>query len=171
MPKTSVTSAISATVDDVASILEGVERIAGVLNKPRSVVLIVENHTGRKLTRIWDHHDHGGYAVTPSARIAARGVNIYGSQNKANSIGTGTTGAVMYSIEGDDNLALYMYWKNPFIGANKCGAYLCSLLGITSPKTRQPLFIPYFDDELKAVATCGAGDQAAEMRFELLKGE
>jgi hypothetical protein len=167
----SVVSAVATTVDDAASILEGIQRIAGVLNTPRSVVLIVENYTKRKLTRIWDHHAHGGFAVTPSAIIAAKGVNIYGSQNKAMSIGTGTEGGVMYQLEGDEKSAFYMYWKNPFIGSNKCGAFLCTILSNDAPAGTPPLFLPYFDDAFKVVATCGAGDKEVEMRFELLKGE
>lgn len=168
----SVLSAVATTVDDAASILEGIQRIAGVLNTPRSVVLIVENYTKRKLTRIWDHHVHGGFAVTPSAIIAARGVNIYGSQNKAMSIGTGTEGAVIYQLEGDEKLAFYISWKNPYIGSNKCGAFLCTLVPNDGlPAGLPPLFLPYLDDAFKAVATCGAGDQEVEMRFELLKGE
>jgi len=167
----SVVSAVATTVDDAASILEGIQRIAGVLNTPRSVVLIVENYTKRKLTRIWDHHAHGGFAVTPSAIIAAKGVNIYGSQNKAMSIGTGTEGGVMYQLEGDEKSAFYMYWKNPFIGSNKCGAFLCTILSNDGPAGAPPLFLPYFDDAFKVMATCGAGDKEVEMRFELLKGE
>jgi hypothetical protein len=169
----SIVSAVATTVDDAASILEGIQRIAGVLNTPRSVVLVVENYTKRQLTRIWHHHAHGGFAVTPSTIIDPKGVNIYGSQNKAMSIGTGTEGGVMYQLEGDDKLGFYLYWKNAFIKTkgNQCGAFMCTVLSADVPAGVPPLFLPYLDDAFKVVSTCGVGNQAAEMRFELMRDE
>ena len=169
MSGTPVVSAIAATVGDVASILEGIQTIAGVLNTPRSVVLAVENYTKRRLTRILDNHVNGGFAVTPSTIIAAGGVNIYGSQNKAMAIGTGTEGTVRYQLEGDENWALGIYWNNPFIGENKCSAFVGKLQSV--PGGLPPMLIPDPNIKFRAAATCGAGDQGAEMRFELLKNE
>ena len=170
-----VIGAISATVDSAASILKGIKEISEVLNTPRSVVLVVENHTKIRLTRIWDHHKHGGFAVTPSSAIEPQSANIYGSQKKGGAIATGTSGAVIYRLEGENglgnqDLAIYIHWSNPYLGKNKCGISLVSLLGLTNETNQMPIFAPYIEDKFEAVATCGAGNQEVEMRFELHEG-
>lgn len=76
----------------------------------------------------------------------------------------------MYRLEGEDGLAkqgvaIYMHWSNPYLGNNKCGISLVTLL--TSENDKKPFFIPYTEGKFEVVSTCGAGNKAAEMRFEL----
>jgi hypothetical protein len=173
-----VASAVVAAVGELPKIMEGIEKVGNMLHTDRSVVVIVENFTKRRLSKVWDFHRRGTFAVTPSAIIAGRQANIFGSQSKAGSILTGTEGAVLYQLEddGDEKLGLYIYWKSPAVGAKKCSAFLCTIVGESPVAGTPPLFLPYLDDALdlgdtlKVVATSGGGEQA-EMRYTLLKDE
>jgi hypothetical protein len=48
---------------------------------------------------------------------------------------------------------------------------MCTLLPADVPAGAPPFFVPYLDDVFKVVSTCGVGNEAAEMRFELLRDE
>jgi hypothetical protein len=169
MSATSIVSAISASVHDVASILEGIKKIAGLLNTPRSGVLVCENFTKRELIKIDDNHVHGGFVQTPPGIIAPETVMICGVENKAGSIGTGTEGTLTYQLAGTE-IAFLMYECIPYVGINKCSAGVFTIQGSSPLPGGPPILFPYFDDEYKTVATCGVGKQGAEMRFSLLKG-
>lgn len=169
-----VVSAIATAVNDVASTLEAIERIAAVLNTPRSAVLTFENYTKRKLTKIFESITSGGYAATPSPIIDPETTMICGARNTAGSVFRGTKGIVMYEIEvqeEDDRLALYAGWHVPWEGPNTCTAVLLTVLGDSPFPGGPPLFTAYSGDALTAQATCGVGKQDADMRFSLLKNE
>ena len=171
MTAVAAVSAVVAAVGDANKIIEGIQKIGETLHTARSVVVIVENHTKRKLTRDWDHHNHGGWAVTPSTIIGGQEANIFSSQSKAGSIGTGTEAAMLYLLEGDEKLGLYIFWDNPAFGAKKCTAFLCTIVAESPLPGGLPIFSPYFDDTLKVVATGGVGNEKVEMRYELLRNE
>ncbi len=111
---------IVAAVGAAAAIASGVQQVLGVVNKPRSVVCIVENHTDRALMRAGDHHDHGGYAVPSDSQIAPQTVDIFGSQSKGGSLFTGTEGWIGYNTQ--DGGLFFVHWNNPHIGGNSCHA-------------------------------------------------
>jgi hypothetical protein len=164
-------SVLSYGVTETAAIVTGIETIAGVLNKPRSVVLIIDNHTKVKLTRIYSFHKNGGWEVPPASILPARTTQIYGAANKANAIGPATEGHVIYELAGgDERIACLFYWNNPFVGSNKCSAQLYTIVADSPVAGYQPILFPYLEDAYKVTSTCGVGDQDAQMRFELLPG-
>ncbi len=120
------------------------------LNSSRSVVLIVANATGLPLRLVNTHHDHGNFATSPEATIEPGKPGVFGSVNKANSIGTGTEGNATFG--NANGLNFRISWDNPFIGGNESSA-------VTSGN----------DGLYRAIATTGAGDQKAEMRYTLLQ--
>ena len=125
-----------------------VDQIAAILNEPRSVILEVHNFTDVTLNRRSDNHAHGGFASPPSGQIPPQTSELFGSQSKAWSVATGTEGSVTY--EGD-GFELKIWWDNPFFGGNSCSATL------SGPRA----------DSFDVVATPGAGNEKAEMLYEL----
>lgn len=132
----------------VADVVEATARVAAVLNKPRSVILQINNRTSGPFRLLSHHHDHGGFAEPPDQEIPPGKVEIFGSQSKAWSLGTGTEGNVVYSGDGFE---LTVYWDNPFVDGNTARA---SLKG---PKT----------SAYKATAIAGAGNEKAQMKYEV----
>jgi hypothetical protein len=86
------------------------------LDHPRSVVLILANHTDDELRFVADHHAHGGYKATPQSKLPPQEVLTFGSQDTG--FMTGTEGYAVWQI-GDKKADTYlqMHWGNPFLGA------------------------------------------------------
>ena len=100
-------------ISDVRKTIEGI-------NSPRSVVLEVFNATKFTLRQVSSQHDHGDFAITPDAVIEPQKFNIFGSKSVSDSVFTGTEGSVTYG--GNGGFALKVFWDNPFLTGNSCGA-------------------------------------------------
>jgi hypothetical protein len=131
---------------------EATARVAAVLNKARSVILQINNRTSGPLRLLSHHHDHGGFAEPPDQEIPPGKAEIFGSQSKAWSIGTGTEGNVVYSGDGFE---LTVYWDNPFVA--KPGGGNTARASLKGPKA----------SAYKATAIAGAGDEKAQMKNEV----
>ena len=155
-----ILEAIVAAIDAASSITSGIEKVGKALDGQRSVVLVVENMLSHRLERLGDGHDHGGFAVTPSAIIPPKSVAIFGSQDKG--FMTGTKGWVKYGVldQRDEDSVMEINWSNPFVGANKASGTAWANGG-KSPLDRSDLF--------RVLTVCGAGDKTAEMRYSLLR--
>jgi hypothetical protein len=150
-----IPEAIVAAVGAAGDITDGIRKVGNALDGDRTVVLIVENTSAHALERISTSHDHGGFAVTPSAIIPAKSVAIFGSQDKG--FMTGTEGQVKYRVKDkrDDNTVMTITWKNPFAGKNAASASVRDNGNASK--------------YLRTLAVAGAGDKEAEMRYTLLK--
>jgi hypothetical protein len=143
---------VTAVVGAAAAASDAFINVTKALNGARSVVIEVDNHTFGKMRRVRAHHIHGGFAVTPSSEIPPKMADIFGSQSKAFSVGTGTEGGMGYVIEGIPG-ELSIEWLNPFVGENR---------------TRQAVAggnLALF----RMVNTTGAGNEHAHMRFEVFE--
>jgi hypothetical protein len=138
---------------------QALKQVMDTFNESRSVALIVENFTGFQLNRIADDHAHGGFAVTPNAQIPPQTADVFGAQKKGGFLGealwTGTEGSIMYDCGGRFNMEVY--WNNPYSGPNSCSAWLMH------PQHGGPVGVDF-----RVVATCGVGNEKAEMRYELI---
>ncbi|MDQ3896878.1 MAG: hypothetical protein M3326_06445 [Actinomycetota bacterium] len=133
----------------VGSVLDVGKKTLDILNPNQSVVVEVQNNTSRTLTRVSDNHDHGGYAKTPQTRVEPGKSEVFGSQDLAGSVFTGTEGSVDYAVSKGGTVSIH--WDNPAFGGNSCSA---STSG---------------DPTLSVVATCGSGNKDAHMRFEVFE--
>lgn len=134
-----------------AASAQALSAIIPQLNGARSVIIEIDNKTFATLKRIRDHHDHGGFAVTPSSEIPPGTADVFGAQSKSFSIGTGTEGSITYSVDGTAELTIS--WDNPFIGDNESSA---SVSG-----GHLALF--------RVVTTTGVGNTGAHMRYEVFE--
>jgi hypothetical protein len=139
-----------AAVLAAIQLAQAIADVGKQLNGPRSVIIEVDNNSSETINRISDHHDHGGYAVTPSSTIPAKMADVFGSQSRGHSIATGTEGDIVYAGDG---FHLRVYWDNPFIGNNSGSV---TLSGFKASRYR-------------VVSTIGAGDTDAHMRYELFE--
>jgi hypothetical protein len=130
-----------------------IQAVGAVLTAGRSVIIEVDNNTDLTLVKIDDTHDHGGFAALPKLTIPPHSVDVFGSQSKGGSVGTGTEGSVTYGAGG---LQMQIEWNNPFIGGNetKVGQ---NNSGLGGPDATRFL----------AVHQTGAGNQQAQARFML----
>lgn len=143
---------VVATIKDVGAVAEAIDKVKKAiddLTPPRSVVLIINNDTDRTLRKTEEHHDHGGWAVTPTFEIHPRTVLVFGSRSKG--LWTGTEGYIVYAVEGMD-ASIRVYWDNPYIGSNS------SDLSVTGSDT----------EGFELNHETGAGNEKAEMRYELI---
>jgi hypothetical protein len=136
-----IVSAGAASAQALASVVP-------LINGARSVIIEIDNSTGATLRRVRDHHEHGGFAVTPSSEIPPLHADVFGAQNSAGSIGTGTEGEVFYEGLGR---GFRIFWVNPFLGENEIDANVHG--GNLAP--------------LRIVTTKGAGNTHAHMRYEV----
>jgi hypothetical protein len=135
-------------IGGVAADANAIAKVIQTLNEPRSVILEVDNNTSDIVTRLSDNHQHGGFSAVPHGTIAAKGTDVFGSQSASWSVATGTEGTVTYQGNG---YTLTIYWDNPFLGSNNCS------INIAGPNAEQ----------YRVVATCGNGNQKAQMRYEI----
>jgi len=148
-------SSPSSTFDDIQKqILQQIvkaiiDEIISQLSEDRSVVSIIDNQTDYSLRRMAVQHYHGGFGETPSPFIGPKTVEVFSSQSVGGSVATGTEGFVEYASE---HFTLKAYWNNPFFGGNEARAELSGA---------RPEIVT-------AEAIAGAGDEKAEMRFDLL---
>jgi hypothetical protein len=134
-----------------AASAQALSAIISQLNGARSVVIEIDNNTNTILRRVRDHHDHGGFAVTPSSNIPPQHADIFGAQSNSFSLGTGTEGNVVYTFDGLAELTIS--WVNPFVGGNESrGAVSGGQLAL-----------------FRIVTTTGVGNTAAHMRYELFE--
>ena len=143
---------VAAVVGAAAAASDAFINVTKALNGARSVVIEVDNHTFGKMRRVRAHHIHGGFAVTPSSEVPPKMADIFGSQSKSFSVGTGTEGGIGYVIDGASG-ELSIEWVNPFVGENR---------------TRQSVSggnLALF----RIVNTTGAGNENAHMRFEVFE--
>src|SRR5262245_50054208 len=92
---TSVPAEIAGFFKQVRSTVEDIQAIAKVLNGKRSCVIEVDNNTKLTWTVEKHHHSHGGFAdPPPRVQLGPESANTFGTQNKSNSIMTGTEGQV-----------------------------------------------------------------------------
>lgn len=151
MAEQSPTGAMAA-IADVAAVADAIDKVKKAiddLNPPRSVVLIVNNDTDRTLRKTEEHHDHGGWAATPTLLIRPRTVLVFGSKSKG--LWTGTEGYIVYAVDGAD-ASIRVYWDNPYVGSNS------SDLAISGSEI----------EGFEVNHETGAGNEKAEMRYELI---
>jgi hypothetical protein len=154
-----ILEAVLAAVGAAGKISKSVDQLGRTLDGDRSVVLIVENKTQHPLERVSQHHDHGGFDVTPEISIPPMSVALFSSKD----IGfeTGTAGQVKYRVHDGqaEDTVLEINWANPFIGTNKATGYAWANGG-KSPHKASALY--------KGAAVAGGGDKKVEMRYSLL---
>jgi hypothetical protein len=129
-------------------VINGVKSTLPHVFRSRSVIVEVSNQTNLNLRVTANRHKHGGFnsQLLPQDRIPAKHFNVFASG--ATGVATGTNGSVDYSAPG---LGLRVWWSNPYIGSNKCGA---TLVGPSASQYRITSF-------------CGRGNHGAMMRFTL----
>lgn len=132
--------------------VDKIQSVVNALNGARSVVVTVANNTSRDIQLLRTHHDHGNFALPAPGLVKSRESVVFGSQNTAGSIGTGTEGSVTYGLNG---LEATFNWDNPFIGENSADG---SLAG---PET----------NAFRIVVQSGAGNQKAPFRFDIFEIE
>src|SRR5262245_18739678 len=136
-----------------AASAQALSAIIPQLNGARSALIEIDNKIpGVTLRKLADLHQHGGYAVTPQSEIPSGMADVFGSQNSAGSIATGTQGAIDYNGVG---LKFYISWQVPFAGNNEIGAHVFG--GTLAPA--------------RIVTHNGVGNTAAHMRSEVYPGE
>ncbi|MEH7041031.1 hypothetical protein V7057_24860, partial [Bacillus pseudomycoides] len=148
---TRIIAEIVAIAGGAAAVSEAISKVKSalsIINPPRSVILIFENHTNTTLRKVRENFEHGGWAVPPEGEIPPNSALIFGARSSAGSIATGTEGRITYAGDG---IEVTLYWDNPFIGSNECN------ITISGPKAAQ----------YRVHHACGAGDTDAQMRYEL----
>ena len=142
------------TFDDIGHELQAIrdalgslKSITDQLNTARSIVGIVLNNTSTKLTRTFDQHDSGGFAVIPPLEIEPGKAGAFGSQSSSGALFTGTVGSVHYAADG---FVFKCDWNNPWAGSNSAEGVIDDNSG-----------------RYRGWAVAGAGDQHAEMQFAL----
>ncbi|WP_199516835.1 NBR1-Ig-like domain-containing protein [Nucisporomicrobium flavum] len=143
-------SAIFAGISATAGQIKGIVEVIHLVNRPRSVIIEVDNNTDLTLTRSGDHFEHGDYAETPAHLLGPKAAMVFGGVSRANSVFTGVEGHVDWAA---GPVTMRVHFDNPFIGANSGRV---ELLG---PQAHR--FV--------AFATIGAGDTEAKMRYELFR--
>jgi hypothetical protein len=158
---------IIAAVGAAAAIAKGISQVKTTLedlDDERSVIILVANYTDYVFVLDTSHHEHGGFAVNPSGEIPAQSTDTYGSKDKG--FLTGTEGGITYKARGA-NLYLDVHWNNPFIGGNSSSTWAYTI--VDAPANLRPLFkkIPITSDTVRATDSTGAGNEQAEMRYEI----
>src|SRR5262245_21092721 len=140
----------AAVVAAAANVAQAISQVIPLLNGARSALIQIDNLTDATWTRVRHHNDHGGFAATPSFEIPPKHSNVFGSQDLAFSVGTGTDGHVVYNAGATE---LTVFWDVPFIGANGSSA--------TVSGGHLALF--------RANTITGAGNEKAHMRYEVFE--
>src|SRR5215218_6371259 len=83
----SAAGAVAGAINSVASALNAV-------NPGRSVILELDNNTNRALSRVSDHHDHGGFEVIPKDQLPPNTAMVFGARSSG--FLTGTEGNVVW---------------------------------------------------------------------------
>ena len=130
-------------------VISGVKSVASQIYKARSVVLEVDNRTDVPLQAVSSSHKHGGFLqLLPHGQIPPGHYSVFTSG--AIGVATGTEGNVTYAGDGFN---LVVYWKNPYVGSNKCWTNL------SGPNA----------GNYQVFSPCGRGNKGAHMRYELSK--
>jgi hypothetical protein len=141
---------IQQDVQKVRQTLSDLKGILDQLNKPRSVVCIVNNVTDEPLTFSSGTNDHGGFATSPPPVINARSAAAFGAQSSSGALFTGTEGRVRYA--GPDGMGVTFHWDDPWAGGNSSDASLDGNFG-----------------RYVAWSETGSGDSGAQTQFVLLQ--
>jgi hypothetical protein len=119
-------SGLKEAADAIKASAEAIDAVANTIEKnaSRSVILQVNNATSRRLTKLEEHHAHGGFRQPPGFSIEPGQTDLFTSQTTG--VATGTEGSVRYGVDGTD--AFYnVTWSNPFIGTNGTNSTLDGL--------------------------------------------
>ena len=136
-----------------AASAEALAAVIPLLNGARSALIEIDNKIpGVTFRKRADRHEHGGFTVTPHSEIPSAMADVFGAQDDAFSIGTGTQGAIEYDGVG---LKFYITWQVPFSGGNEIGA---GVFGNSLAPAR-------------IVTHKGNGNTAAHMRYEVYPGD
>jgi hypothetical protein len=157
--------AAAGAVAAVAGAITQVKDTLEALDDERSVVLIVENFTNYTWEVHSTHHDHGGFAVNPTGQIDPKKAVVFGSKDKG--FLTGTEGSVTYHAKEKPNLFVQVKWDNPFIGSNSCSTGAYEMKPAPPPLNQFFRSLPFPTTLVKLFHSCGAGNQKAEMRYEI----
>jgi hypothetical protein len=139
---------IITPIDSVGSAVEQVQNTLKQFNKPRSVVLEIDNNIDLTFTRSSEQHVYGDWAAKPQDKIPPKTAMVFGSQSAGSSSIRGTEGWMWYTAPG---VAIRIYWENPMWGTKKCDV---EIYGTDADKYR-------IDKE------CSSGDIGAHMRYEI----
>lgn len=160
-----VLAAVTAAFGAASEVAKAVDEIGRLVDGDRTVVLVVANGTDHRLELVYEHHEHGGWGVTPAHVVGARTEMVCGSKDRG--FMTGTKGLMRFKLHDgrSEETFFELNWSNPFVGANKGGA-AAYVEGDKLPFINARLRLP--STRYKAAASIGAGDKDAEMRYTLL---
>lgn len=127
-------------------VISGAKSVLSEVYKARSVVLEVDNRTDIPLQAVSTSQKRGAFHHPPHGQIPPGHYSVFTSRSTG--IATGTEGNVTYAGDGFN---LVVYWKNPYIGSNKCWTNLSG-----------PNAASY-----QVFSACGGGNKGAHMRYEL----
>jgi hypothetical protein len=162
-----IASAIVAGVTATKDVLEAIQTVQGILDTPRSIVLIFENKTKFVLEKVSDSHKHGGFGVTPAHIVEGQQAAVFGSKDTG--LFTGNDGQVTYRMRNHSpETYVLLTWENPFIGANKAGGLAHTVQTVPMPPGLPPMKLPIPSQEFYVIVSCGGGDQDVEMRYTLM---
>ncbi|WP_045520498.1 hypothetical protein [Neobacillus niacini] len=80
-PAGAVVSGIITAIDSVGSAVEKVQNTLKEFNKPRSVVLEIDNNTDLTFTKSSEQHVYGDWAAKPQDKIPPKTAMVFGSQS------------------------------------------------------------------------------------------
>ncbi|MBI1896337.1 MAG: hypothetical protein HYS04_07340 [Acidobacteria bacterium] len=136
--------------DAIKATAEAIDAMARTIDNSatRSVILEIDNTTGRTLALHDRDHVHGGFRTVPPFEIPPRKPGLFTSQNSSPLVGT--QGWVKYRI-GVDGTIFHVEWDNPLVGGNEC---LCRVEGPNA-------------DFFGGIAISGGGNTGVQMHFLL----
>ena len=140
--------AIFAGVSAAVGAINGVIDLVTKIQSARSVVVEVDNNTDLLLTRTGDNLVHGGYAKDPDHEIAPHAPLVFGGVSRG--LFTGTEGYVDWAA---GPVTFRIHWDCPYVGTNSANV---QVLGPDA-------------GHYQAFVTAGAGNTAAQMKFELFR--
>lgn len=116
-PAGAAVSGIITAIDSAGSAVEKVQNTLKGFNKPRSVVLEIDNNTDLTFTKSSEQHLYGDWAAMPPDKVPPKTAVVFGSQSPGSSSIRGTEGWMWFTAPG---LAIRIYWENPMWGTKKC---------------------------------------------------
>jgi hypothetical protein len=141
-------SGIITAIDSAGPAVEKVQNTLKGFNKPRSVVLEIDNNTDLTFTKSSEQHLYGHWAVMPPDKIPPKMAVVFGSQSPGSSSIRGTEGWMWYTAPG---VAIRAYWKNPMWGTKKCAV---EIYGEDA-------------DKYRIEKECSSGDMGAHLHYKI----
>ena len=110
-------------IDEAVQVGALVTTVLSRLNNVRRAAIQFRNETPYEFLLDRSYHWHGRFEVPPDSPIQPGDVTVFGSENKDNSILTGTCGCCLFQSKAAD-VDIAILWTNPYMGSYKAGATL-----------------------------------------------